>query len=231
MSGLILIVEDEPDLVAPLEYQLQSAGYQTRVAPTGGLALERARQDPVPDLILLDLMLPDIQGTDVCRILKSDSRTSHIFVVMVTALGNEIDRVVGFEIGADDYVVKPYSVRELVLRVGAILNRTQHTPSIPQNVVFGALTVDRTGHRVWVDGREADLTALEFKLLVTFLERPGRALTRDFLLDNVWGYADVTTRTVDTHVKRLRQKIGSAGTYIETMRGVGYRFRSRPKDH
>ncbi|MFT6398433.1 MAG: two-component system phosphate regulon response regulator PhoB [Bradymonadia bacterium] len=230
MSGLILIVEDEPDLVAPLEYQLQAAGYQTRTALTGAAALERARLDPVPDLVLLDLMLPDIQGTDVCRILKSDPKTSHMFVVMVSALGDEIDRVVGFELGADDYVVKPYSVRELILRVGAILNRTQQTPSLPQNIVFGSLTLDQTGHRVWVDGCEADLTALEFKLLVTFLERAGRALTRDYLLDNVWGYADVTTRTVDTHVKRLRQKIGSAGVYIETMRGVGYRFRSRPTD-
>ncbi len=230
MSGLILIVEDEADLVAPLEYQLQSAGYQTRVAMTGGAALERARLDPMPDLVLLDLMLPDIQGTDVCRILKTDPQTSHMIVVMLTALGDEIDRVVGFELGADDYVVKPYSVRELILRVGAKLNRTQRKPVSLQNLAFGSLTVDQTGHRVWVESEEVELTALEFRLLVTFLSRAGRALTRDYLLDNVWGYADVTTRTVDTHVKRLRRKIGSAGVYIETMRGVGYRFRPRPTD-
>jgi two-component system phosphate regulon response regulator PhoB len=229
MSGLILVVEDETDLVETLDYNLQREGFQTRLALTGKDGLALARQSPAPDLILLDLMLPDVSGTEVCRQLRADPTTQGIPVIMVTARSEEIDRVVGFEVGADDYVTKPYSVRELVLRVRAVLKRARPDAAPPSETQFGRLRIDEPGHRVWLDGDEISLTALEFKLLSTFLSRKGRVQTRDRLLTDVWGYdANVTTRTVDTHVKRLRSKLGEAGVYIETLRGVGYRFRSNP---
>jgi two-component system phosphate regulon response regulator PhoB len=228
MPGLILIVDDEPDLASTLDYNLQREGYQTRVAHTGQAALQQAALSPAPDLILLDLMLPDIPGTEVCRQLKGRPETKQVPVVMITAKGEEIDRVVGFEVGADDYVTKPFSVRELLLRVRAVLRRTQPQEAPGEDVSFGNLKVDAAAHRVWWEGEELVLTALEFKLLTTLLSRKGRVQTRKQLLDDVWGiHADVSTRTVDTHVKRLRQKLGTAGDYIETLRGVGYRFRTQ----
>jgi two-component system phosphate regulon response regulator PhoB len=231
MLGLILIIEDEADLAATLDYNLQREGYQTRVAHTGVAGLESAHVDPLPDAIVLDLMLPDVSGTEVCRRLRENERTREIPIVMCTAKGSEIDRVVGFEVGADDYVVKPYSVRELILRIRALLRRAQRTESEPEMLRFGRLRVDREAHRAWVDEREVSLTALEFRLLYAFLSRRGRVQTRDALLSDVWGIdADVTTRTVDTHVKRLREKLGEAGIYIETLRGVGYRFRDQPDE-
>ncbi|MBI5535543.1 MAG: response regulator transcription factor [Deltaproteobacteria bacterium] len=233
MSGLILIVEDETDLLESLAYSLQREGYQTRKATTGKAAIELARQEPVPDLVLLDLMLPDLSGIEVCRQLRSDDRTRKMLVLMLTARGEEIDRVVGFEVGADDYVVKPFSVRELALRIRALLRRgrTEEQEQEQEQVVFGRLKIDAGAHKVFVDAEEVMLTALEFRLLTTFLSRKGRAQTREALLDTVWGIqADITTRTVDTHVKRLREKIGAAGSYIETLRGVGYRFKSRPDE-
>jgi two-component system, OmpR family, phosphate regulon response regulator PhoB len=229
MTGTILIVEDERDLLESLAYSLQREGYQTRTAGTGREGLESARQDPPPDLVILDLMLPDISGIEVCRRLRADDRTHNLLVLMLTARGEEIDRVVGFEVGADDYVVKPFSVRELALRIRALLRRGRSEEAPSDQVVFGRLAIDVAAHRVFVDGEEVLLTALEFRLLTTFLERKGRAQSREVLLDTVWGIqADVTTRTVDTHVKRLREKIGAAGVYIETLRGVGYRFKSSP---
>jgi two-component system phosphate regulon response regulator PhoB len=229
MSGLILVVEDEEDLLNVLEYNLQQAGYETRGAMTGRSALQLAWEPPVPDLVLLDLMLPDISGVEVCRRLKSDDRTRNVPVVMVTARSEEIDRVVGFEIGADDYVVKPFSVRELMLRVRAVLRRAGGEPPEPTGGVFGVLRLDVPGHRVWVGDQEVPLTALEFRLLGTLFARKGRVQTRDMLLSDVWGIeADVTTRTVDTHIKRLREKLGPAGEYIQTIRGVGYRFSQEP---
>lgn len=226
MSSLILVVEDEQDLVNALEYNLQREGYQTRAAYNGRQALELAAQPPIPDLVLLDLMLPDITGTEVCKQLRSEEATQHVPIVMLTAKGEEIDRVVGFEVGTDDYVVKPFSVRELMLRVRAILRRGQPPEREPEELRFGVLRVDPSGHRVWVEDEEISLTALEFRLLITLLSRKGRVQTRDQLLEDVWQiHADVTTRTVDTHVKRLRQKLGAAGSYVETLRGVGYRFR------
>ncbi|TPV96073.1 MAG: response regulator transcription factor [Myxococcales bacterium FL481] len=232
MSPVILIVEDEPDLVATLTYNLRQAGFVTRSATSGQEALTQARAEPLPDLVLLDLMLPDISGTTVCRELRGDATTRHIPVVMLTAKGDEVDRVVGFELGAEDYVVKPFSVRELILRIQAILRRSQAPQNEPTGILrFGRLRVDPDGHRVWVDGEPTQLTALEFRLLLTLLNRRGRVQTRDVLLEDVWGMvADVTTRTVDTHVKRLRQKLGEAGSYIETLRGVGYRWRDSPDD-
>jgi two-component system phosphate regulon response regulator PhoB len=232
MSASILIVEDEQDLLTTLDYNLASEGYQTRCAPCGNEALELARLEPLPDLIILDLMLPDISGTEVCRQLRADSKTKRIPIMMVTAKGEEIDRVVGFEMGADDYMVKPFSVRELLLRVKAILRRSVvEEVSSTVRSMFGCLVLDSEAHRVWVEDDELTLTALEFKLLKTFMDRKGRVQSRERLLDDVWGYdVAITTRTVDTHVKRLREKIGPAGSYIETVRGVGYRFVDKLKE-
>lgn len=232
MAKLILIVDDEPDLVVTLDYNLRKEGYETRTAATGAQALEAALQSPLPDLVLLDLMLPDMSGNQICRQLRSDPKTQHIPVVMLTAKGEEIDRVVGFEMGADDYVIKPFSVRELVLRLQAVLRRTDvQDPATSESIVFGDLLVDPGSHRVQVGGQDVSLTALEFRLLHCFVSRKGRVQTRDVLLSEVWGIdAEQTTRTVDTHVKRLREKLGSAGAYIETLRGVGYRFREKPDE-
>jgi len=231
MTERIVIIEDEQDLLDSLEYSLRREGYQVRGATTGRGGLELASEEPVPDLVLLDLMLPDMSGVEVCRKLRTQERTANVFIMMVTARGEEIDRVVGFEVGADDYVVKPFSTRELVLRIKAILRRGRSEEPQNEQISFGRLRVDEAGHRVWVDDREVVLTALEFRLLTTLLQRRGRAQTRDMLLQTVWGIeADITTRTVDTHVKRLREKLGEAGVYVETLRGVGYRFRSRPDE-
>ena len=225
MAKLILIVEDEPDLAEVLRYSLEKEGYATRVAPTGGEALIQAAQAPRPELVLLDLMLPDMSGTEVCRRLRADTEFGSTPIIMVTARDDEIDRIVGFELGADDYVTKPFSVRELTLRVRAVLRRSE-TSDEPQRdrLTAGRITVDLDAHRAWIDDEETQLTPLEFKLLTTLVGRRGRVQTRDRLLEDVWGYnLDVTTRTVDTHVKRLREKLGAAGAIIETVRGVGYR--------
>ena len=200
-----------------------------RIAHSGRQGLASATADPLPDMIVLDLMLPDLSGIEICRKLREGDRTRDIPVVMCTAKGEEIDRVVGFEVGADDYVVKPYSVRELILRIRALLRRAHRVEGEPSLIRFGRLKIDRDAHRAWVDEAEVGLTALEFRLLHAFLSRRGRVQTRDALLSDVWGIeADVTTRTVDTHVKRLREKLGEAGGYIETLRGVGYRFKVNP---
>ncbi len=233
MAGeLILIVEDEQDLAGTLAYNLEKEGYETREAWTGQEALKAMVKEPLPDLVLLDLMLPDMSGTEVCRRLRQDERTRQIPVIMVTAKGEEIDRVVGFEVGADDYVTKPYSVRELSLRVRAILRRAGGDEVVSgTRMEFGEITVDTTAHRVFLSDEEVQLTALEFKLLTTFLMRKGRVQTREVLLNDVWGiHANVMTRTVDTHVKRLREKLGEGGRYIETLRGVGYRFKTSPDE-
>jgi two-component system phosphate regulon response regulator PhoB len=231
MGQLILIVDDEQDLVSTLEYNLSREGYETRSAHDGRTALALARERPVPDLILLDLMLPDMPGKDVCREIRTGTETKTIPVMMLTAKGEETDRVIGFEIGADDYVVKPFSLRELLLRIRAILRRAQADDRPEDQTTFGLLTIDRVGHNVWVEGDPIELTALEFKLLETLLARKGRVQSRRQLLSDVWGiHAEVTTRTVDTHVKRLRQKLGDGGRYIETLRGVGYRFMASPEE-
>ena len=228
----ILIIEDERDLQEVLEYNLRRAGHEIAVASGGREGIDLARRS-VPDLVLLDLMLPDIPGTTVCTTLKSDPATSHVAVVMLTAKGEEIDRVLGFELGADDYLTKPFSVRELLLRIQAILRRGVPRPVAEEAgdraITFGLLRIDPGAHRAWVDGRELQLTSLEFRLLLVLYERRNRVQTRSALLDDVWGIeADITTRTVDTHVKRLREKLGRAAAYIETVRGVGYRFRESP---
>jgi len=228
MKKTVLVVEDEPDLAQIVAYNLAREGYTPVTAANGQDALAILDNMPRPDLVLLDLMLPDMSGTEVCRIMRSQPETEAIPVIMLTARGDEIDRVVGFEVGADDYVTKPFSVRELMLRIRAHLRRSDASLSTSESdseAHFGVLRIDRNAHRVFVEDEEIVLTALEFRLLDTFVTRRGRVQSRDRLLSDVWGIdADVTTRTVDTHVKRLRQKVGAASRYIETLRGVGYRF-------
>jgi two-component system phosphate regulon response regulator PhoB len=231
VKPMILVVDDEEDLARTVSYALEQEGFDSRCVGTGEDAIRAATSTPQPDLVVLDMMLPDISGTEVCRELRRDERTRSTPILFLTARDSEIDRVVAFEIGADDYVSKPFSVRELVLRVRALLRRTNSVPRsqmAPAQTEFERLRVDPEAHQVWVDGAEVMLTALEFRLLQTLLGRRGRVQTRTQLLEDVWGVqADVTTRTVDTHVKRLREKLGDAGAYVETIRGVGYRFRGK----
>ena len=187
MSGLVLVIEDEVDLATTLEYNLRSEGFQVRLAHNGRQGIAAATADPLPDVIVLDLMLPDLSGTEICRRLREGDRTRDIPVLMCTAKGEEIDRVVGFEVGADDYVVKPYSVRELILRIRALLRRAHRVEGEPSLIRFGRLKIDRDAHRAWVDDAEVGLTALEFRLLHAFMSRKGRVQTRDALLSDVWG--------------------------------------------
>jgi two-component system phosphate regulon response regulator PhoB len=225
----ILVVEDEADIQEVLDYNLKRDGHDVILTSTAREGLRHARERR-PELVLLDLMLPDGSGTDLCKALRQDASTRAVRVMMLTAKGEEIDRVLGFELGADDYIVKPFSVRELLLRVHAVLRRTTSEEG-GETTQFGMLRIDRGAHRVWVEGHEIELTALEFKLLLTLHDRRNRVQTRDALLSDVWKIdADVTTRTVDTHVKRLREKLGPAGMYIQTVRGVGYRFAERPDE-
>jgi two-component system phosphate regulon response regulator PhoB len=225
----LLIVDDEEDLLASLDWGMRKEGFDTRTATSGAEALRSAALDPRPDLVVLDLMLPDLPGTEVCRRLREHPRTGAIPVLMLTARGAAADRIAGFELGADDYVVKPVSTRELALRVRAILRRAAGSEAGEGNDVgFGLLRMRPSAHRAWVGSTELSLTPTEFRLLHTLLERRGRVQTRERLLVDVWGHSpENTTRTVDTHMKRLRGKLGDAGDYVETVRGVGYRFRER----
>ncbi len=221
----ILIVDDEADLASLVEFNLKQAGLETEVALTGEAALAFVQRQ-VPDLVLLDLMLPDISGKEVCRRFRTDPRMKKVPIVMLTARGEEADRVEGFEVGADDYVTKPFSPRELVLRVKAILRRANpNEPAGPQKIALGELSLDVTSHRAYVAGEELELTALEFRLLQHMMSRPGRVQSREQLLADVWGITSaLETRTVDTHVMRLREKLGVARSVLETVRGVGYRM-------
>ena len=218
----ILVVDDEPDLRALLEYNLTQAGFAVQTAQDGRDALARLKSF-APDLLILDLLLPDLPGTEVLKAVKRAERT--VPVLLLTAKGEEVDRLVGFELGADDYVVKPFSVRELILRVRAILRRADGPEAAETHYEFRDLSIDVPRHAVTVAGRPVALTALEFRLLTTLLDRRGRVQSRETLLTDVWGLSgDLATRTVDTHIKRLREKLGSAGAYVETLRGLGYRF-------
>lgn len=221
----ILVIEDEADLQQLLDYNLKQAGHEVLAALHAADGL-RLAHDRLPELVVLDLMLPDLSGTEVCKALKGDPRTRDIPVLMLTAKGEEIDRVLGFELGAEDYVVKPFSVRELLLRIQALLaRRNPARAENPAPLSFGVLRIDEPARRVWVEDREIELTPIEFKLLLTLSARRNRVQTRAALLDEVWGIdAELTTRTVDTHMKRLREKLGPAREYIRTVRGVGYRF-------
>ncbi len=221
----VLLCDDERDLLSVLDFNLRAAGFETILATRGEEALLALRRR-VPDLVLLDLMLPDLPGTEVCRRIKADPRTRHVPVVMLTAKGEEVDRVVGFELGADDYVTKPFSVRELVLRLKAVLRRAgAGRATEPPRERVGPIRVDVEAHRAFADGVEMDLTPLEFRLLTTFMSRLGRVQSREQLLEDVWEMSpDVETRTVDTHVKRLREKLGVGRDLLETVRGIGYRM-------
>jgi two-component system phosphate regulon response regulator PhoB len=220
----ILVVDDEPDATELLAFNLQQAGYQVTTAVDGAEALHQA-QALVPDLIVLDLMLPKLNGLEVCRTLKRDARTAAVPILMLTAKSAEIDRVVGLELGADDYVTKPFSPRELVLRVKNLLRRGQGPPQPQEHYRIGSLTIDLPRHEVTVAGQPVVLTATEFKLLVLLVERRGRVQSREQLLRDVWGYdTAIDTRTVDTHMRRLRQKMGTSAACLETVRGLGYRM-------
>ena len=226
MNSTILLVEDEDDLASIVEYHLTKAGYTVLRAANGQNALDILESTEV-SLVLLDLMLPDMSGVDICRHIRSHTSIQNLPVIMVTAKGEEIDRVIGFEVGADDYVVKPFSSRELVLRIKSLLRRQTGLEGNTTTVIeYAIFKVDRAAHRVWIDGEEVPLTALEFKLLVVLLKRKGLVQTRERLLEDVWEMdPNMNTRTVDKHVQRLRQKIKVGADYIETIRGVGYRFK------
>ncbi len=224
-SKRILIVEDEPDVIDLLSLQLRKSGeFTVSTATDGAAGLRKARQES-PALIILDLMLPKMPGLEVCKVLKTDPATRHIPIIMLTAKAEEIDRIVGLEFGADDYVTKPFSPREIILRIKAIIRR--RTGDAPEEkLTAGLITVDPARHHVAVGGKPIRLTSVEFKLLTMLMQRPGRVQTRDRLLNEVWGYESVIdTRTVDTHVRRLRAKLGKAAGAIETVRSFGYRLR------
>ena len=222
----ILVVEDEKDIVDLIEHHLKQSGFSVITALDGRSGLERARAEH-PSLIILDLMLPEIDGKDICRALKSNPSTQSIPILMLTAKAEEVDRIVGFELGAEDYVTKPFSPKELVLRVKAILRRKEGPQEGEKTIQIGDLLIDIDRHHVSVKKSPVRLTSTEFKLLVELASKRGRVLTREHLLDKVWGYTyEGYARTVDTHIRRLREKLGSLGEYIETLRGVGYRFRA-----
>lgn len=223
----ILLVEDEPDLLQTLSFNFESEGYKVSKALNGEEAMKLLEKNDSIAMVILDLMLPDTSGLDICRHIRKTDDLKDILVIMVTAKGEEVDRVVGFEVGADDYVVKPYSVRELLLRVGGMLKRSskEKDEGDREVLVFEDLKIDTNKHKVYLSDKKISLTSKEFKLLKHLLSKADKVQTRDNLLDKVWGYNnDVTTRTVDTHVKRLRSKIGKYGDKIETVRGEGYIF-------
>ena len=224
MSQKIYIVEDEPDIRETLKYNFSNEGFKVFTAPDGEEALSNIKK-VLPDVLILDLMLPGVSGLDVCKSIRADDDIRDMSIIMLTAKGEEIDRVIGFELGADDYVTKPFSVRELNLRVKVLLKKQRESLVENKLVTFGPIRIDLDAHELKINDKEIVLTALEFKLLQHLVKRKGRVQTREQLLGDVWGYsAEVTTRTVDTHIKRLREKLGNTSDYIQTIRGVGYRF-------
>ncbi len=227
ITKTIYIVEDEPDIRETLAYNLSQEGFKVSEFSDAESCLDKI-QKKLPDLLILDLMLPGMSGLDLCKEIRADKSLQNLAIIMLTAKGEEVDRIVGFELGADDYVTKPFSVRELILRVKVILKK--QTDAIENNelVEFGPIKLNLDAHEVLINDDEIILTALEFKLLKHLIQRRGRVQTRDQLLGDVWGYSsEITTRTVDTHIKRLREKLGTVGDYIQTVRGVGYRLNNQ----
>lgn len=230
MKERILIVEDDKHISRLVKFNLEKADYECAVAGTGEKALEALDSRPV-DLIILDIMLPGMDGFGICRAIKEKDALKGIPIIMLTAKGEEVDRIVGLELGADDYMVKPFSPRELVLRVKAILKRGKPEEAGKDILAAGEITVDIPKHKVTVKGKPVELTQMEFKLLVTLMKRRGRVQERERLLSDVWAMdTDVDTRTIDTHVKRLREKLGKSGGLIETVRGLGYKFKEEDED-
>jgi DNA-binding response OmpR family regulator len=225
VKAKILVVDDEPEAVELVEFNLKQAGFEVLTAADGADALKKAHS-ALPSLVVLDLMLPEIDGLEVCKMLRRDPATATIPIVMVTARAAEIDRVLGLELGADDYITKPFSPRELVLRIKRILLRGRAAEEgEPSRFKFGDLLIDEPRHLVSWKGKQVELTATEFKLLAVLAQRRGRVQSREQLLRDVWEYNSlIDTRTVDTHMRRLREKLGLASKYLDTVRGVGYRF-------
>ena len=224
ITKIIYIVEDEPDIRETLAYNLSQEGFKVSEFSDAESCLDKI-QKKKPDLLILDLMLPGMSGLDLCKQIRTDKSLQNLAIIMLTAKGEEVDRIIGFELGADDYVTKPFSVRELILRVKVILKKQTDTTENNELVEFGPIKLNPDAHEVLINDDEIILTALEFKLLKHLIQRRGRVQTRDQLLGDVWGYSsEITTRTVDTHIKRLREKLGTVGDYIQTVRGVGYRL-------
>jgi two-component system phosphate regulon response regulator PhoB len=224
MKPKILVVDDEPEAVELVEFNLKQAGFEVATAADGAEALKKARA-LLPNLIVLDLMLPEVDGLEVCKMVRRDPLTAAVPIVMVTAKAAEIDRILGLELGADDYITKPFSPRELILRIKKILQRSQAAAQEPAVLKFGDLAIDTPRHLVSWHGKQIELTATEFKLLTILAQRRGRVQSREQLLRDVWDYNSlVDTRTVDTHMRRLREKLGPAARLLDTVRGVGYRF-------
>lgn len=224
MSSTILIVDDEPDTLELIEFNLKAAGFRCLTAGDGTEALRKAREFH-PQLIILDLMIPEIDGLEVCKLLRRDANTASIPIIMLTAKASEIDRVLGLELGANDYLTKPFSPRELVLRIKNLLKKDPTEAEQGDMLRVGELVIDIPRHLVTVNRKAVELTATEFKLLTTLMKRRNRVQTREQLLQDVWDYDNIIdTRTVDTHMRRLREKLGRASKYLDTVRGVGYRF-------
>ena len=221
----ILVVEDDKHIAKLVKFNLEKSGYECFTVATGEAALTVLNKEQI-DLVILDIMLPKMDGFEVCKEIKQDKRLSFVPVIILTAKSEEVDRVLGLELGADDYVVKPFSPRELVLRVKAIMRRGTKPEEVTKDILrVGRIKVDIPEHKVTADKKEVELTVMEFKLLVTLIQRRGRLQSRERLLTDVWDIdTEVTTRTIDTHIKRLRQKLGKTGKMIETVRGIGYRF-------
>jgi two-component system phosphate regulon response regulator PhoB len=223
VAKTVLVAEDEEDVLFLVAQSLQQAGFNVLKAADGQSALRQARQQ-APALVVLDLMLPVMTGLEVCRELKQDPATRHIPIIMLTAKAEEVDRIVGLELGADDYITKPFSPRELVLRTKSVIRRSAPQAEAEDILKHGGIEVDRARHRVMVHGAPVEFTATEFNLLALLLERRGRVQSRNTLLNDVWGYENsIDTRTVDTHIRRVREKLGAAADCIETIRGFGYR--------
>ncbi len=223
----IYIVEDEPDIRETISYNLTQESLKVFKFSDAESCLKKLKTHR-PDLIILDLMLPGMSGLDLCKHIKSEKELKMISIIMLTAKSEEVDRILGFELGADDYVTKPFSIRELILRVKVILKKYTELPHVSEIIEFGPISLDLDAHEVSIENIKVPLTALEFKLLKHLIQRKGRVQTRDQLLGEVWGYSsEITTRTVDTHIKRLREKLGDVGKFIQTIRGVGYRLNNQ----
>ncbi|MDO8748673.1 MAG: response regulator transcription factor [Candidatus Omnitrophota bacterium] len=226
MREKILIVEDEPDIVTMLEYNLKKEGFRVTSASDGQEALRRAEREH-PDIIILDLMLPEIDGLEVCKTLKQSSNTANIPIIMLTAKAQEADKIVGLELGADDYITKPFSIRELNARVKAVLRRVREKEKLPEIFKIGNLTIDFSKIKVTIGNKPVELTAKEFELLSALIKAKGRVLSRDYLLDNIWGFdqaVEIQSRTVDVHIQTLRKKLKTEAKRVVTVKNYGYRF-------